>query len=299
MITTIFRASVVVVALVATLCVAQRRTMHSAAAAAAPRPRSINLPRTRRIRPSRTRRITPAGIRAISSIASALGCGELRRRTSLRTHRRMLPRTRRLMLPRIRRHMSRPIRRLCRVVSSVRDQLFAVLDVRTAATGDAAAGVHDLLLIRVRVLLLQQRRCLRRQPDVLSRIQRMRMQRRQSDQRYDNRRSQRHRGEHLARSRRRRTAGSSHSFRRHLRPRREAPRDRPGQALEPEPAGNNGSAAEGTHEGGTGNSGAYFEAPKLFSPNDRTAQRSIAPVKMAVYEQPVRHQQRFGQTSWS
>jgi hypothetical protein len=62
-----------------------------------------------------------------------------------------------------------------------------------------------------------------------------------------------------------------------------------GQELEPEPAGTNGGAAEGTQEGGTGNSGAYFEAPKLFSPNDRTAQRSIAPVKMAVYEQPIRH----------
>jgi hypothetical protein len=36
-----------------------------------------------------------------------------------------------------------------------------------------------------------------------------------------------------------------------------------------------------------GDSGAMFEAPKLFNPKDRTAQRSIAPVRTAVYEQPV------------
>ncbi len=40
----------------------------------------------------------------------------------------------------------------------------------------------------------------------------------------------------------------------------------PGQALEPEPAGNNGGAAEGTHEGGTGNSGAYFERRSSLAP---------------------------------
>jgi hypothetical protein len=33
--------------------------------------------------------------------------------------------------------------------------------------------------------------------------------------------------------------------------------------------------------------GASFEAPKLHDPNDRTAQRSIAPVKNALYKQPV------------
>jgi hypothetical protein len=33
--------------------------------------------------------------------------------------------------------------------------------------------------------------------------------------------------------------------------------------------------------------GAFFEAPKLHDPNDRTAWRSIAPVKTAVYKQPV------------
>jgi hypothetical protein len=31
----------------------------------------------------------------------------------------------------------------------------------------------------------------------------------------------------------------------------------------------------------------YFEAPKLHDPNDRTVQRSIAPVKTALYKQPA------------
>jgi hypothetical protein len=31
----------------------------------------------------------------------------------------------------------------------------------------------------------------------------------------------------------------------------------------------------------------YFEAPKLHDPNDRTANRSIAPVKTALYKQPA------------
>jgi hypothetical protein len=34
-----------------------------------------------------------------------------------------------------------------------------------------------------------------------------------------------------------------------------------------------------------------LNAPKLFDPNDRTAQRSIAPVKTAVYWQSVAHRQ--------
>ena len=35
----------------------------------------------------------------------------------------------------------------------------------------------------------------------------------------------------------------------------------------------------------------YFEAPQLFSPNDRTAQRGVlAPVRTAVYKQPVSYQ---------
>jgi hypothetical protein len=31
----------------------------------------------------------------------------------------------------------------------------------------------------------------------------------------------------------------------------------------------------------------FFQAPKLFDPNDRTAQRSVAPVTKAVYHKPV------------
>lgn len=31
----------------------------------------------------------------------------------------------------------------------------------------------------------------------------------------------------------------------------------------------------------------YFEAPKLFNPNDRTAARVAAPVRNAVYERPT------------
>jgi hypothetical protein len=39
-------------------------------------------------------------------------------------------------------------------------------------------------------------------------------------------------------------------------------------------------------------SGAYFEAPQLFNPKDRTARStSIAPVRTAVYEQPVSYRQ--------
>ncbi|MEX0610485.1 MAG: hypothetical protein WD229_00065, partial [Pirellulales bacterium] len=34
-------------------------------------------------------------------------------------------------------------------------------------------------------------------------------------------------------------------------------------------------------------SSTYFQAPKLFDPNDRTAQRSIAPVTTALYEKPA------------
>jgi hypothetical protein len=36
---------------------------------------------------------------------------------------------------------------------------------------------------------------------------------------------------------------------------------------------------------------SYFEAPKLFYPKDRTAQRSIAPVRTAIYEQPASYRQ--------
>jgi hypothetical protein len=35
----------------------------------------------------------------------------------------------------------------------------------------------------------------------------------------------------------------------------------------------------------------YLEAPKLFSPQDRTAQRSIAPVHNALYKEPASFRQ--------
>jgi len=35
----------------------------------------------------------------------------------------------------------------------------------------------------------------------------------------------------------------------------------------------------------------YLEAPKLFNPRDRTAQRSIAPVHNALYTQPASYHQ--------
>jgi hypothetical protein len=46
-----------------------------------------------------------------------------------------------------------------------------------------------------------------------------------------------------------------------------------------------------------GDSSTYFQAPKLFDPNDRTAQRSIAPVTTAVYEKPVSYRQASTLTS--
>jgi hypothetical protein len=44
-----------------------------------------------------------------------------------------------------------------------------------------------------------------------------------------------------------------------------------------------------------GDSSTYFQAPKLFDPNDRTARRSIAPVTTAVYEQPVSYRRASAQ----
>jgi hypothetical protein len=41
-----------------------------------------------------------------------------------------------------------------------------------------------------------------------------------------------------------------------------------------------------------GDNSTYLEAPKLFSPQDRTAQRgSIAPVHTALYTQPASYHQ--------
>jgi hypothetical protein len=40
-----------------------------------------------------------------------------------------------------------------------------------------------------------------------------------------------------------------------------------------------------------GDSSTYFQAPKLFDPNDRTAQHGIAPVTTALYQKPVSYRQ--------
>jgi hypothetical protein len=57
-------------------------------------------------------------------------------------------------------------------------------------------------------------------------------------------------------------------------------------AIEPTPA--NGSTPSGTAPStGSDPSATYFEAPKLFNPNDRTASRVAAPVRNALYEKPV------------
>jgi hypothetical protein len=61
------------------------------------------------------------------------------------------------------------------------------------------------------------------------------------------------------------------------------------EPIEAEPADHNGGAAPETQEG-TGGSGAYFEAPQLFNPSERRAQRIIAPVRTALYTQPVGQQ---------
>ena len=59
--------------------------------------------------------------------------------------------------------------------------------------------------------------------------------------------------------------------------------------VEPKPGNDtNGNGVEQGFDGEGSDSGAYWEAPQLFmNPNDRTAQRRIAPVRTAVYRQPV------------
>jgi hypothetical protein len=67
-------------------------------------------------------------------------------------------------------------------------------------------------------------------------------------------------------------------------------------SLQPEPAGETTPPETPGADGGTtppegatnGDPNAtYFEAPKLFNPNDRTAKRVAAPVWKALYERPV------------
>jgi hypothetical protein len=63
----------------------------------------------------------------------------------------------------------------------------------------------------------------------------------------------------------------------------------PAEGTEPPPADeSNETKPEDTPtEGASGPSANYFEAPKLFDPKDRTAQRKISPVRTALYEQRV------------
>jgi hypothetical protein len=64
-----------------------------------------------------------------------------------------------------------------------------------------------------------------------------------------------------------------------------------GQEVETPPAGDatgDGSNGDQTSEGSE--SATFFQAPKLFDPNDRTAQRRIAPVRTALYEKPAGYQ---------
>jgi hypothetical protein len=64
----------------------------------------------------------------------------------------------------------------------------------------------------------------------------------------------------------------------------------PVNGVQPEP----GAETEQTdpYDVNKADNGAYFEAPKLFNPQDRTARStSIAPVRTAVYHQPVSYRQ--------
>jgi hypothetical protein len=59
--------------------------------------------------------------------------------------------------------------------------------------------------------------------------------------------------------------------------------------MQPVPAPANGTPpAEATQSGANA---TYFEAPKLFNPNDRTASRVAAPVHNAIYEKPASYRQ--------
>lgn len=55
------------------------------------------------------------------------------------------------------------------------------------------------------------------------------------------------------------------------------------QDIQPAP----GDDTNDPYDTSNGDSGAYFQAPKLFDPNDRAAQRRIAPVTTALYHKPV------------
>jgi len=59
------------------------------------------------------------------------------------------------------------------------------------------------------------------------------------------------------------------------------------QDIQPEPAAEPPATTPDPYETKKEDSSTFFQAPKLFDPNDRTAQRSIAPVTTALYEKPV------------
>jgi hypothetical protein len=62
------------------------------------------------------------------------------------------------------------------------------------------------------------------------------------------------------------------------------------QDVQPEPGSDSGDAElERVPEGDGAESSTFFEPPKLFNPNDRTARRSIDPVRTAIYQQDVSH----------
>jgi hypothetical protein len=77
---------------------------------------------------------------------------------------------------------------------------------------------------------------------------------------------------------------------------------KPGDSGNVEPVPNNGTSPSGTTPSNgsavpmyetpkTDSNANYFEAPKLFNPNDRTAVRVAAPVHNAIYEKPASYRQ--------
>jgi hypothetical protein len=60
-----------------------------------------------------------------------------------------------------------------------------------------------------------------------------------------------------------------------------------GAPLEAQPAPGGDTESVDPYGAGESDNSTYFQAPRLFDPNDRTAQRAIAPVMTALYEKPV------------
>jgi hypothetical protein len=62
------------------------------------------------------------------------------------------------------------------------------------------------------------------------------------------------------------------------------------QEAQPEPGGDSSEAElEKVLDSEGSDNATYFEPPKLFDLNDRTASRSIGPVRNAIYQKPVSH----------